>query len=128
MASREEIIKYTIEKTDAMTGFVPIYEIVLFEKLREWVTNDGKGSGMADTSHFNNMGFYYELDSAIDAMHENRCDIRETVFNYGFILVHWPGMYNNSSGDYERMFFKWDEEKQGFYEAEEPALFEHLAL
>lgn len=128
MAARDKIIKYVAEKADPMIGFVPIYEIVLFEKLREWVTNDGKGSGLPDISGFNNMGFYYELDQAIGAMHENRCDIRETVFNYGFILVHWPGMYNNSSGDYERIFFQWDEGKQGFYETEEPASFHNLAL
>lgn len=128
MATRDAIISYVEEKVDPIPGFVPIYEIVLFERLREWVTNDGKGSGLPDTSGFNNMGFYFELDDAIATMHENRCNIRETVFNYGFILVHWPGLYNNSSGDYERMFFEWDEEKQGFYEAEEPLWFEHLML
>lgn len=128
MVTRDEVIEHVADKADPMTGYVPIYEIVLFEVIREWVTNDGKGSGLPDTSGFNTTGFYYELDSAIDAMHENRCDIRETVFNYGFILVHWPGVYNNSATEEERIFFEWNEDKEGFYEAEEPFWFEDLEL
>lgn len=128
MAKKEEVLKYVVNKADPMIGFVPIYEIVLFKELQELKNNDNIGMGMADCSNFNSMGFYYELDDAINAMHENRCDIRETVFDYGFVLVHWPGVYNNSSGKLERLFYKWDETLEGFYETEEPSLFEYLAL
>lgn len=106
----------------------PIYVIVLFEELKELEGRNGEKLGVPDTSNFNDMGFYYDPDEALAAMHENRLDIRETVFNYGFILKHYPGLYNNSSLRKERVFFKWDEEKQGFYEAEEPDFFKTIGL
>lgn len=90
----------------------PIYEIQLFTTL------DGA---------FNGMGFYYNLDDAVIAMHENVLDIRETVFNYGFILCKFPGLYQCADTE-ARIFFQWDEERQGFYEADEPECFEHLGF
>ena len=105
-----------------------IYEIVVFEEIKELLDLNGEPMGYADTSTFDRVGFYYNINSSISAMYENRCDIHEGCFNYGFILTHRPGLYNNYASKDERMFFAWDELRKGFYEAEEPKLFEHLAL
>lgn len=107
----------------------PIYEIMLFEHpCKELMfMRDGVQvpSGCPDAG-MNNMGFYYELDTAIEAMHENWCDIQETVFHAGFILCRFPGLYN-SCGPEARIYFLWDDELQGFFEADEPELFRHVA-
>ena len=107
----------------------PIYEIMLFEHpCKELMfMRDGVQvpSGYPDAG-MNSMGFYYELDTAIEAMHENWCDIHETVFGAGFILCKFPGLYD-AAGPEARIFFAWDEERQGFYEDFEPDIFQHYA-
>lgn len=108
---------------------VPIFEIVLFEHPeKELVFNkNGKevASGWPDAS-LNNMGFYYELSSAIQAMNENWADIQEHCFHAGFILCKFPGLYNSVTTE-ARIYFLWDDERKGFYEAEEPKLFKYVA-
>lgn len=128
MSTRENVVIHVEEKADPMVGFVPIYEIVLFKKIGEQIMRLSDRLGFADISDFKNMGFYYELDEAISVMHENRCDIGEHCFNCGFVLVHWPGVYNNNADKNERLFFEWDKEKAGFYEADEPLMFDHFTL
>jgi len=106
----------------------PIFEIMLFEYPdKEVVYHKPEGdvlSGFPDTGCVNNVGFYYELDTAIQAMNENWCDIQETCYHAGFILCHFPGLYQAAI---HRMYFLWDEEKKGFFEAEEPEIFKHVA-
>lgn len=122
-------IKSFAEKYNCSESERPIFEIVLFEHpCKELVfEKDGKQlpSGYPD-ANLNNMGFYYELDAAVEAMHENRCDIRETVFQAGFILCRFPGLYYAVTSD-SRIYYLWDNEKNGFYESEEPELFKHVA-
>ena len=126
MITRDDIINYVKE---AGYSDPPIYEIVLFEHPNKELiyVRDGNEihSGFPD-AEINNMGYYCELDTAIKAMHENWLDIQETVFHAGFILCRFPGLYE-SAGRYERIFFLWDEEKKGFYEADEPEIFYHVA-
>ena len=93
----------------------PIYQIMMMEN--SGAEFDIYGWPNIGTTVY--VGFYHYIQNAIDAMHENRCDIRECVYNYGFVLTHKPGLYN-PAGSYDRIYFKWDEEKQGFYEAPEP--------
>lgn len=108
----------------------PIFRIMLFthpDKELMFI-KDGEEipSGWPDIDG-NDMGFYYELDTAIDAMHGNWLDIQETVFHAGFILCTFPGLYERSGKD-ARIYFLWDEEREGFFEAEEPEIFRHVAL
>lgn len=117
MTTKEDIQKYVAQHTDRYKSGDPIFRIVLFE-------NPDAPPGIGE---LNDMGFYYDLHNAIKAMHENRCDIRETCFNAGFILCHFQGLYETTTNQ-ERMYFLWDDEKEGFYEAEEPEKFANLGF
>ena len=109
---------------------VPIFEIMVFEypdKELTYQRPDGiTYSGYPDTGCTDHTGFYYDLDTAIKAMNENWCDIQETIYHAGFILCRFPGLYNSALAEH-RMYFLWDEEKKGFFEAEEPKIFSHVA-
>lgn len=108
----------------------PIFEIMLFEKPNsEKIYHKSFGdvkSGFPDEGCQATMGFYYELDTTIQAMNENWGDIQETCYYAGFILCRFPGVYN-SVGREGRIYFLWDDERQGFFEAEEPEIFKHIA-
>ena len=104
----------------------PIFEIVLFEKPNSEMMYDGKPSGFPDTGCIDHPGFYYELCTAIQAMNENWCDIQDHAFYAGFILCHFPGMYECATTE-QRMYFIWDKEKQGFFQTEEPEIFKYIA-
>lgn len=95
----------------------PIFEILLFKNVDEY-----PNIGCED-----HPGFYYELDTAIQAMNENWSDIQDHAFHSGLILCHFPGMYQCAVPD-ARMYFVWDKEKEGFFQQEEPKSFEHIAF
>lgn len=128
----QDYIKWYQEKYTQKDGTkpVPIFEIMVFEyPNKELIYHKPEGevhSGYPDTGCADHMGFYYELDTAIQAMNENWCDIQETVYHAGFILCRFPGVYYTSLPN-SRMYFLWNEEKKGFFEAEEPKIFEHVA-
>lgn len=133
MSKYQEVLNYVKwyqEKYKDKYGNIPnpIFEIMLFEypnKEMTYPTSNGNvRSGWPDTGCVANMGFYYELDTAIQAMNENWCDIQETCYYAGFILCRFPGLYYAATS---RMYFLWDEEKKGFFEAEEPKIFAHVA-
>lgn len=125
-----DYVKWYQEKHKNKDGNTPnpIFEIMLFEhpnKEMTYPTPEGNvRSGWPDTGCIDHMGFYYELDTAIQAMNENWCDIQETCYYAGFILCRFPGLYYAGTS---RMYFLWDNEKEGFFEAEEPEIFKHVA-
>ena len=126
-----DYVKWYQEKYKDKDGNIPnpIFEIMLFEYPNKEITYPtSKGnvcSGWPDTGCVANMGFYYELDTAIQAMNENWCDIQEMCYYAGFIICRFPGIYN-SVGCEGRIYFFWDNERQGFFEAEEPEIFKHI--
>lgn len=109
-------------------GQPPIYEIYLMrEAAKEYILPSGKPTGWPDTSG-DSVGFYYELESAVNALHENVLDIRDGgVFNAAFILCKFPGLYSSAGRDM-RLYFLWDEAKDGFWEAEEPEIFKYVGI
>lgn len=110
-------------------GIKSIYVLKLMEKsgADQLVYDNGKESGFPDTGCMYSPGFYYDLNDAIEAMHENAADIRECCYNYGFVIRLYPGMYNSACKD-NRIYFAWDDNKKGFFEADEPELFGIIAL
>ena len=105
----------------------PIFDILLFENAeKEVMGKTGKKLGFRDLGCTDNVGYYYNLDDAISALNENACDMRETVYDAAFILCRFPGLYQNS-GTEGRMYFRWDPEREGYFQAEEPKIFEHIA-
>ena len=122
--SMYKIIRETCEAPDDR----PIFRIFMMEYPdKEIVYPTGKHSGFPDYGSSNEVGFYYSLDDAIEAMNQNMCDIHEFTYGAGFILCQFPGLYE-SSGTEMRMYFVWDEEKQGFFQKEEPEIFKHISL
>lgn len=100
----------------------PIYRILLFSKIP---TLDKLG--WPDCGTQDDVGFYYEYETAVRAMRENWCDIHECTFMAGFILTHFPGLYEAATAE-NRTYFEWDEERGGFFEKEEPNCFKHFSF
>lgn len=129
MTTAEDIKKYvTVATRGSDPDGRPIYAIMLFEHPAKELVYEENGvhSGFPDLGRTDEPGFYYDVDTAVRAMHENACDIRETVYSAGFVLVKFPGMYS-PAGPKERIYFLWDDERKGFFEAEEPGLFAHVS-
>lgn len=101
-------------KNKVATGEYPIYVIVVMEK-------DGKErkNGFSDFGAVDNVGFYYSYTNAIVALHTNSCDMHECCYNYAMVERVFPGLYTCIKPS-DRTFFKWDEEKRGFFEIDEP--------
>lgn len=62
-------------------------------------------------------GFYKDKNSAIKALHNNTTDMWETVYNYAVIEEYYEGI---SAYNFNRQFFKYDKEKKGYFEIDEP--------
>lgn len=109
-------------------GTTPIFEIFLMENGdKELVYKNGVHSGFPDMGATSNMGYYYNLNDAVEAMNRNACDIREHFYNAGFVLCRFPGLYADvpKAG---RIYFEWDDEKEGFFEKPEPIWYQHITL
>ena len=129
MTSIKDIEKCIDSECDLIRSNIrPIYEICVFENPnKELVSKSGKCLGWPDMGAQAIMGFYYDIQDAIDVLHMNLCDIRETVYDAAFILCRFPGLYNEV-GTNRRMYFVWNDEKQGYFQAEEPEIFKHISL
>ena len=101
---------------------IPIFEILVFEHPDQQVMYGDKPSGWPDLGASRTMGFYHDLDDAIESLNWNNLDIQERLYHAAFILMKLPGLYNEASR-FERMYFLWDENRGGFFQAEEPKLF-----
>ena len=100
----------------------PIYRILLFSKIP---TLDERG--WPDCGTQEDVGFYYEYETAVRAMHENWCDIQEHVYRAAFLICKFPGLYEGSTTE-SRMYFVWDPNTETFVQQEEPTFFKHISL
>lgn len=101
-----------------------IWTIFLCEKLEPKIYESGKDSGFNDRGCSAAMGFYLDKEDAVEAMHNNVCDIRECVYNYGCIEEVGEGVYGAIPNSVQ--WFKWNEDKQGYYEIETPEREKHI--
>ena len=115
-------LKKEDEKCASEPVRMPIYRIMLQENSGAEMKN-----GWPDTGCQADMGFYYRKEDAIAAMHENTCDIRECVYDYGYVIEQMPGLYTCPGPD-SRIYFAWDDQRGGFFEAEEPKEMRHLSF
>lgn len=74
---------------------------------------------MGDTRVF---GFKETLAQAEYALNNNVCDMFEYLYSYAVVEEMHPAIHPAVEG---RWFFKWDNEKQGFFAMEEPEEFKH---
>ena len=127
MTTQEQMAANAEFEKQRSNGQHPIYEIVLIEHAnKELVYAKGKRSGFPDTGAVSNVGFYYDLDTAVSSVKENCCDMREQVYDAAFILCRFPGLYETVSSN-QRMYFVWNEETKGYVQEEEPKIFSHIA-
>ena len=62
-------------------------------------------------------GYFWTKESAVDSVHRNMTDMHETIYPYAIIENLEPGLFPVPK---ERVWFCWDEDKDGFYEIETP--------
>lgn len=88
-----------------------IYTITCFSKLEK----DEKG--WLRTGAQRTFGYYMERDVAIQALHENWCDMFEYLYEYAVIEAMREGIHCDVA---EEIWFQWDNERKGFFEIEKP--------
>lgn len=127
MTSKESLMKYVEDNKKYHLNQNPIFSITLFEyPNKEYVYESGKHSGFPDFGAIMDVGYYYNLDDAIQCLNGNYSDISECLYRAAFICCLFPGVYLSCIPE-QRMYFVWDNEKQGFFQQEEPKLFNHVA-
>jgi hypothetical protein len=84
-----------------------MYFITCFEKYEK----DELGWPNIGTSR--TFGYYNCRDWAIEDLHKNNTDLHEILYDYAVVEKIPAGLYPLAE---ETIYFKWDEEKQGFYE------------
>lgn len=62
-------------------------------------------------------GYYWDLDTAIEAVHRNVTDMHETIYPYAIIARLDHGLFPAPK---ERYWFGWEKGREGFYEIEKP--------
>lgn len=93
------------------------YFITVFEKL-------GIGDlGYPETGDTRCWGFYTDKQTAYDALHQNWTDMNETIYDYAVIEEYHEGISNHTR---VRQFFKFDYDKKGYFEIDEPDGYEHF--
>ena len=68
-------------------------------------------------------GFKKTWEEAIESLHNNTCDMYEYLYIYAVIEEMEPAIHPDVI---RRQFFKWDNEKEGFFEIEEPDFMKHF--
>ena len=69
--------------------------------------------GWPDIGSSRTVGYYPHKEWAVEDLNSNNLDIHEDMYDYAVIEKIPMGLYPVAE---ETIYFKWDEEKQGFYE------------
>ena len=85
-----------------------MYFITCFQKYE-------KVNGWPEIGASRTFGYYPYKDWAIEDLHRNNTDLREMLYNYAIVEKIPAGLSQLAE---EKIFFKWDEEKQGFFEVD----------
>jgi len=93
------------------------YFITVFEKL------DIDERGFPDTGSQRCWGFYSDKETAFRAVHENWTDLEETIYKYAIIEEYEEGISHLTG---YRQWFKFDIEKKGYVEIDEPEGYKHF--
>ena len=87
-----------------------MYFITCFEKI-------GIDShGWLDLGSQRTFGYRETFESAKEALELNMCDMNETIYNYAVVEKMGPYIHPDVE---EIHFFKWDREREGFFEMDE---------
>lgn len=94
------------------------YFITVFRRL------DIDDLGWPETGEQRTWGFYKEKETAFQALHENWTDMEETFYEFALIEEYQEGISNYTG---YRQFFKFDKDKGGYFEIDEPPQYEHFS-
>ena len=79
--------------------------------------------GFFDSGNARCFGYYDNLRDAVAVLNENRCDLHETVYWYAVIEEIGQGISRMPTGEW---WFKYDKDRDGFFEIEKPKETEHV--
>lgn len=103
-----------------MMNNAPVYYfITVFERL------DISENGWPDTGASRCWGFYKDKEIAYQAVHENWTDLEETVYEYALIEGYYEGISHFSGF---KQYFKFDRDKGGYVDIEEPDGYKHFIV
>ena len=68
-------------------------------------------------------GFYFDKEDAVHVVRENVADIQEYFYDYAVIEEYEEGISNYTGN---RQWFKWNEDRQGYFEISEPENMEYI--
>lgn len=94
-----------------------MYFITVFERINP------SEYGFADLGDQRTWGYYEDKATAIRALHENWTHMFETCYWYAVIEKIGEGICSLCEW---RQWFKYDKEKDGYFEIEEPEAVKHL--
>ncbi len=102
------------KKEDQKYYFITVFETVDLDET-EW----------PDYGASRTWGFYKDKNTALKALHENWTDMWERCYNYAILETYEEGI---SRLDFSyRQFFRFDRQKGGYVEIEEPVGYNHIA-
>ena len=94
-----------------------MYFITVFEKI------EPSDVSFAEFGCRRTWGYYPEYEMAATCLHENMTDLQEGCYMYAVIEKIGYGVVAIAE---ERQWFKWDKERRGYFEIEEPECVRHL--
>ena len=77
--------------------------------------NDARGN--LDIGDMRTFGYFDNLETSKQALNENWCDMHEGLYEFAVIENIGQGIHPHAK---EIAWFRWDDEKQGFFEIEKP--------
>lgn len=76
-----------------------------------------------DIGNSDTVGYFDNYEDCKAALHTNRFDMHEGCYDYGVVEDISEGIYKYAK---QRWFFKYDPDRDGYFEIEEPECFKHL--
>ncbi len=98
-----------------------IWFVTVFKYGKQPKSNENLFSDITDSRCW---GFYFNRDNAVNALHHNITDMHERLYNYAVIEGYREGIGHEVKE--KRQFFKYDKERDGYFEIEEPEELKYL--
>ena len=95
-------------------GEKPIYEIYVYSQ--EWTVDD---AGFFEYGSSERVGFYYEKETAIQAVEENWCDLQDHYAHAAMIKEVVPGLYPCITPS-KCQYYIWNSQREKFEKAKVP--------
>jgi len=70
-----------------------------------------------DTGYTRTFGYFDNLEICRRALHENWCDMHEYLYEFAVVEYIEQGIHSHAK---EMAWFRWDDEKEGFFEINKP--------